>query len=215
MMLAAEAASKPEYKLTAEEARKNVEELQRTKTERLNGLKRLEIARTGPIRHVGTAVVLPPDAEIKANLTGLPEEQDPNVRRKSELAAEERVIEALVAEGFQRNRIERVGHLKLGFDIRAHRIADEASGEVYVKRIEVKGRLKGQPIRLTTNEWYKAHQLADTYWLYVVWNPLGDDPEVMSIHNPVAKLDYAKREIVSARFYEIPAEAIIDLSDKI
>jgi hypothetical protein len=25
-----------------------------------------------------------------------------------------------------------------------------------VRRIEVKGRKKGQPIRLTTNEWYKA-----------------------------------------------------------
>jgi len=31
------------------------------------------------------------------------------------------------------------------------------------------------------------------------------------IHNPVAKLDHAKREIVAARFYEIPAEAVMSV----
>jgi hypothetical protein len=118
------------------------------------------------------------------------------------------VVEALVAEGFPRDRIERVGHLKLGFDIRAHRIADEATGEVDVKRIEVKGRRRGQAVRLTTNEWYKAQQLAETYWLYVVWDPLSESPELVRIQNPAVRLDHAKREIVAARFYEIPAEAV-------
>lgn len=128
---------------------------------------------------------------------------------RSELAAEEVVIDSLVAEGFPRDRIERVGHLKLGFDIRAHRILDETTGEVVVRRIEVKGRQRAQPIRLTTNEWYKAQQLADTYWLYVVWDPLGGKPDMVFIQNPASKLDHAKREIVAARFYEISAEAVI------
>jgi len=213
MLLAAEVFSKPEYKLPADEARKYVEELQRARQERLDGLKRLEIARTGPVKHVGTAFVLAPDADTQDHLADLADELDPNMRRQSEIAAEDKVIEALVAEGFSQDRIERVGHLKLGFDIRAHRIADEATGEVFVKRIEVKGRLRGQPVRLTTNEWYKAQQLADTYWLYVVWDPLSDSPELVRIHNPVAKLDHAKREIVAARFYEIPAEAITQCGD--
>ena len=141
-------------------------------------------------------------------------DNDPNVRRQSEMAAENKVIEALVAEGFPMDRIERVGHLKLGFDIRAHRIADETTGEIFVKRIEVKGRMQGQPVRLTTNECYKAQQLAETYWLYVVWGPLGDSPELVRIHNPAAKLDHAKRVIEAARFYEIPAEAIEKASVK-
>jgi len=42
----------------------------------------------------------------------------------------------------------------------------------------------------------------------VVWGTLGDSPELVRIHNPVAKLDHAKREIVAARFYEIPADAV-------
>lgn len=213
MLLAAEVFSKPEYKLPADEARKYVEELQRARQERLDGLKRLEIAKTGPVKHVGTAFVLAPDADTQTQLADLADELDPNIRRQSEIAAEDKVIEALVAEGFPQDRIERVGHLKLGFDIRAHKIADEATGEVLVKRVEVKGRLRGQPVRLTTNEWYKAQQLAETYWLYVVWNPLGDSPELVRIHNPAAKLDHAKREIVAARFFEIPAEAITQCGD--
>jgi hypothetical protein len=208
MLLAAQASSKPEYKLTADEARKQVDELQRSRQERLEGLKRLEIARTGPVRHIASALVLHPEHDTDAQLAALAEELDPNIRRQSELAAEEVVIASLVEEGFPRDRIERVGHLKLGFDIRAHRVIDEVTGELIARRIEVKGRVRGQPIRLTTNEWYKAQQLADTYWLYVVWDPLGSTPEMVSIHNPVARLDHAKREIVAARFFEIPSSAI-------
>ncbi|MBI3041576.1 MAG: DUF3883 domain-containing protein [Betaproteobacteria bacterium] len=66
-----------------------------------------------------------------------------------------------------------------------------------------------QPIRLTTNEWYKAAQLGDTYWLYVVWDPLGKpDREPVRIRNPVKHLDHAKREVVAARYFDIPADAI-------
>jgi hypothetical protein len=51
--------------------------------------------------------------------------------------------------------------------------------------------------------------LGDSYWLYVVWDPLVEpNPIPMTIHNPVKQLDYAKREVVAARYYDIPAEAI-------
>ena len=62
---------------------------------------------------------------------------------------------------------------------------------------------------LTTNEWYKAQQLSDTYWLYVVWDSLGESPELVRINNPAARLDHAKRGIVAARFFELPAEAVM------
>ena len=209
MLLAAEAAAKPEYKLSADEARKQVDELQRAREERLEGLSRLGIVRTGPVRHLATAIVLVAGAEADSQVADLADELDPNIPRKSELAAEDMVVVALKEEGFPEDRIERVGHLKLGFDVRAHRIADEATGEVIVKRIEVKGRMRGQPVRLTTNEWYKAQQLAETYWLYVVWDPLGKSPGLDRIQNPAVRLDHAKREIVSARFFEIPAETVM------
>ncbi len=209
MLLAAEVGTKPEFKLAADEARRYVEDLEHAREARRAGLKRLEIARTGPVQHVATAIVLTPGADAEAQLAALSDEPDPLVQRKSELAAEEVVIADLIAEGFPADRIERVGHLKIGFDIRAHRVRDEATGEVEVKRIEVKGRMQGQPVRLTTNEWYKAQQLAETYWLYVVWNPLGKEHELVRVQNPAVTLDHAKREIVAARFFEIPAEAIV------
>jgi hypothetical protein len=64
-------------------------------------------------------------------------------------------------------------------------------------------------VRLTTNEWYKAQQLAETYWLYVVWEPLSRTPELVRIQNPAVRLDHAKQEIVAARFFEIAAEAVV------
>jgi hypothetical protein len=130
------------------------------------------------------------------------------LRRKKELRAEEYTIDSLVQEGFPRSGIERIGNLKLGFDIRAHRVIDEQTGEIEVRRIEVKGYTRGAPIQLTVNEWYKAQQLAETYWLYVVWDPLGDASEPVRIQNPALKLDHAKREVTAARFFLIPAEAI-------
>jgi superfamily II DNA or RNA helicase len=209
MRLMAEASTKPEFKLAADEARKHVDELQRQREERLTALGRLQIARTGPVRYIATAIVLTPGADTETQLADLADELDPNIRRKSEVTAEDIVTAALKEEGFPEDCIERVGHLKLGFDIRAHRIVDASTGEVQVKRIEVKGRMRGQAIRLTTNEWYKAQQLAETYWLYVVWDPLGENPEIVRIQNPAVQLDHAKREIVAARFFEIPAEAIV------
>jgi superfamily II DNA or RNA helicase len=108
MLLAAEVFSKPEYKLPADEARKHVDELQRARRERLDGLKRLEIARTGPVKHVGTAFVLAPDADTQAQLADPAEELDPNIRRRSEIAAEDKAIEALVAEGFPRRKSPKI-----------------------------------------------------------------------------------------------------------
>ena len=211
MLLAAEVGSKPEYKLPAEEARKHVDELQRTRVERLDGLNRLEIARTGPVRHVGTAIVLPPATGDIADLSSIFGDSDP----KTELAAEDFVIKHLIEkDGFRRDDCQRVGNARFagnkreGFDIRAVKLVDEATGVMEVRRIEVKGRKRGGNIVLTTNEWFKAQQLGDQYWLYVVWEPLGQSPELICIQNPAQKLDHAKREIIASRYYEIPAEAI-------
>jgi hypothetical protein len=149
--------------------------------------------------------VLDPHTAADSQLAAFADEMDPNLRRQSELAAEDR---AVAHEEMQGWICKRVGHQKIGFDVRSHRLRDPASGEIEVKRIEVKGRVRGQPVRLTTNEWYHAQQLAETYWLYVVWDPLGPHPELEIVHNPAACLDHAKKEIVAARFYEVPAEAI-------
>lgn len=200
-------ADSPEVALARQRAENDLADLERTRKERMEGLERLKLARHGPVRHVATAVVFPPGVEAAALLE---EEIDPVMRRRSEKAAEDIVVTYEEARGWE---CERVGHLKIGFDVRSLGPADSQTGYrdpvTGLRRIEVKGRTRGQPIRLTTNEWYKAAQLGDTYWLYVVWDLL-DNPssEPLRIQNPVKHLDHAKREVVAARYFDIPAEAV-------
>jgi hypothetical protein len=208
MRLMAELGIKPEYKLAADEAKRHLDDLERSKKERLAGLDRLQIARTGPIRHLATAVVLAAESDVAEQIGAPGREPDVHLRKQKELRAEEIVIEDLVADGFPRENIERVGKQKIGFDIRAHRITDFTTGVIEVRRIEVKGYTRGNDIQLTTNEWYKAQQLGPTYWLCVVWDPLQDDHELIRIQNPAERLDHAKKEIVVARMFTIPARAI-------
>jgi putative DNA methylase len=42
----------------------------------------------------------------------------------------------------------------------------------------------------------------------VVWGPLGKAQELVRFQNSAARLDHAKRKIVAARVFEIPAEAV-------
>src|SRR5262249_52806119 len=134
MELAAEAGSKPEFKLAADEALRYVTDLERARDDRRAGLARLGLARTGPVQHVGTALVLAPGADAADQLAALADELDAETRKRVELAAADAVVADLIAEGFPADRIERVGHLNLGFDIRAHRVI-EAAGEVEVRRV--------------------------------------------------------------------------------
>jgi len=216
MNLKAREMREPDVAIARQRAENDLADLTRTRSERLAGLQRLTLAKHGPVRHVATALVLPSTQSVEEQIGGALDDLDPEVRRKCEIAAEDVVIAHETTRGFE---CERVGHLKIGFDIRSIGPADPQTGYrdpvTGIRRIEVKGRRRGQPIRLTTNEWYKATQLGDSYWLYVVWNPLDNpDREPVMIQNPAKHLDHAKREIIAARYYDIPAEAISDAALK-
>lgn len=209
MTLLGELGKKPEYKLAADEAKRNLDDLERSRKERLASLDRLQVARTGPVRHLATAVVFPPDADVAQVMEQWGFDTDPESRRRKELAAEKIAVDDLVAEGFPRELIERVAHEKLtGFDYRAQRPLDATLGTMEVRRVEVKGYTAGNPIQLEHSEWTKAQQLGDTYWLYVVWNPLSARPRLVKIQNPYRVLEHAVKHREIIRRYEIPAEAI-------
>jgi superfamily II DNA or RNA helicase len=210
MALRAREATAPEVALARQRAENDLTDLQRKREYRLQGLDRLTIVRHGPLRHIASAIVLSADADAEVMLGAALEDIDPELRRRSEKAAEDLVVAYETARGWE---CQRVGHLKIGFDVRSLGPADSQTGyrdpTTAIRRIEVKGRIRGEPIRLTTNEWYKAVQLGDSYWLYVVWDPLGGpDPEPTRIQNPAKHLEYAKREIVAARYFDIPGAAI-------
>lgn len=204
--------------LSRQRAEKDLVDLERGHAERLAGLERLAIARHGPVRHLATAFVIP-----KGQADALPavpstswDEIDPATKRKIELAAEDVVIAYEGARGWE---CTRVGHEKIGFDIRSLGPADPQTGYrdpmTSIRRIEVKGRKRGQPIRLTWNEWNKAQHLGDSYWLYVVWDPLDNpDSTPVMVQNPATHLEHAAKPVVAARYYDIPAEAVILSSKK-
>ena len=217
MSLRARERESTDYALARQRAENDLTDLLRTQQMRMTGLNRLEIVRPGPVRHIATAVVYPICEGGLPLIPAFCDDMDPDIRKKSEMAAEDLVVAYESERGWE---CERVGHLKIGFDVRSLGPVDTDTGYrdpvSGVRRIEVKGRTRGQPVRLTTNEWYKATQLGDTFWLYVVWDPLGKpDPEPMIIQNPVKHLDHAKREIVEARFFEIPAQAIEEAARKV
>src|SRR6266849_4685014 len=216
MNLRAREIREPDVAIARQRAENDLADLTRTRIERLAGLERLTLAKHGPVRHVATALVLPSTRSVEEQIGVALDDLDPEVRRKCEIAAEDVVIAYESARGFE---CERVGHMKIGFDVRSLGPADPQTGYrdpvAGIRRIEVKGRRRGQPVRLTTNEWYKATQLADSYWLYVVWGPLDNpDPEPLRIQNPAKNLDHAKREIIAARYYDIPADAIESAASK-
>ena len=209
MKLRARESDEPEVTLARQRAEQDLTDLERTRRERLAGIERIRIARQGPALHIASCLVLPPDTDAE-HFVALGQEADPALNRRVELAAEDVVVAYEEAHG---RECQRVGHEKRGFDIRSLAPPDPQTGYrdpvASVRRIEVKGRKRGQPVRLTTNEWYKAQQLGDTYWLYVVWDPLdGPDPVPLMVQNPAKCLDYAKREGVAARHYDLSARAV-------
>ena len=69
-----------------------------------------------------------------------------------------------------------------GFDLLSLRSAGEERG------IEVKGRAGIGDIEITENEWVKACNLRERYWLYVVYECATAHPRLLRIQDPFGKL---------------------------
>jgi hypothetical protein len=69
-----------------------------------------------------------------------------------------------------------------GFDL----LSNRSQGEQY--GIEVKGRAGIGDVELTENEWVKACNLRDRYWLYVVFDCATPNPKLLRVQDPFKKL---------------------------
>jgi hypothetical protein len=69
-----------------------------------------------------------------------------------------------------------------GFDLLSHRPGPER------RAIEVKGRAGVGEIELSENEWAKACNLRDQYWLYVVFDCAGPRPRLVRVRDPFRNL---------------------------
>ncbi len=69
-----------------------------------------------------------------------------------------------------------------GFDLLSHRPGDEK------RAIEVKGRASTGDIEVTANEWAKACNMRDNYWLYAVYECASPSPRLIRVQDPFSKL---------------------------
>lgn len=72
-----------------------------------------------------------------------------------------------------------------GFDLLSRRGNGDALEE---RGIEVKGRVGVGEIELTENEWARACNLRDKYWLYAVFDCGGNQPRLFRVQDPFANL---------------------------
>lgn len=95
----------------------------------------------------------------------------------------------------------------LGFDLRSKTL------EGKVRCIEVKARADRAPIVLTSNEWFRAKQLKDDYFLYVVLNAATTQPESYILQNPANQIS-AVQQITEVR-YQMPLSEITKRSEPV
>lgn len=198
MKLAAKVAAGDEtYRVARDNAQKKVRDLQERYKTKQTELDYLKIVRPGRVAYLGTALVHP--------VTDYPEmRNDPEV----EAIAMQWVMDYERDRGWQPQDISK-DHDGSGFDIRSVGPVDPETEKSPVRRIEVKGRTQlHQKVSLTVNEWRKAQQLGDSYWLYVVWGCKTPNPKLLMIQNPAQKLVGDAKEIKQVTRYLIGAEAL-------
>ena len=96
-----------------------------------------------------------------------------------------------------------------GFDLRSHRPAGDL-GDREERAIEVKGRAGTSHVELSENEWAKACNLRERYWLYVVFDCATPNPRLVRVHDPFGRLLMRDRETSS---YTVAPSAIIEAAE--
>ncbi|HEX6507064.1 MAG TPA: DUF3883 domain-containing protein, partial [Chloroflexota bacterium] len=183
-----------QYRLLRDDMLRQIMELDRRRTMRLEQFRRLGVVRPGQIAYLGSAqVLLPATPQDAAVRTMRP---DPEVERR----AMEVAIEYERAQGWDPLDVS-AAHDGSGFDIRSVR-GDE------VRRIEVKGR--GAPtgdVGLYRTEWFAAQRFGAGYWLYIVYDAGGASERLVQVQDPAHRLR-GVTEIVQVTGYRVPAASI-------
>jgi len=196
------AAGDDTYRVARDNAQKKVRDLQERYKTKQTKLDYLKIVRPGRVAYLGTALVHPGSVVV----ADCPEmRNDPEV----EVFAMQWVLDYERQRGWSPIDISK-DHDGSGFDIRSVGPADPETKKSPVRRIEVKGRTQlHQKVSLTVNEWRKAQQLGDSYWLYVVWGCKTPTPQLLMIQNPAKKLVGDAKEIKQVTRYLVGAEALM------
>ena len=107
--------------------------------------------------------------------------------RRSNPVEEAAMTHAMASEQEQGRQVADVHAEDRGYDL----VSRGAAGQV--RYIEVKGRAGVGDVELSHNEWLKAQQLGDDYWLYVVSNAL-TAPDLQPLQNPAQRMRSRMRQ---------------------
>ena len=78
------------------------------------------------------------------------------------------------------------------------------------RHIEVKGRAGQSTVQMEANEWTRACNLGDSYWLYVVFNCATPSPQLVRVRNPFRRLLANSRETEA---YSISAKSLVEAAE--
>ena len=144
-----------------------------------------------------------PELARRAGLTDWPG-FDLRSRRPADTAAglEERAIEVKGRAG--------TGAGAADTSVSGADFAGTAAG-VEERAIEVKGRAGTGAIEMSDNEWWKACNLGDRYWLYVVFNCATPRPRLVRVRDPFARLIMRGRESIA---YTVTPSVLMEAAEE-
>lgn len=166
-----------------------------------------------------SSLIVAGDAEFVAHALVLPTD-DPEERRRHDAEVEviamrlarvhEEAAGATVHDVSRPELARRAGLTDWpGFDLRSLRPVN-VHGPAEERAIEVKGRAGSGGVEVSENEWAKACNLRDRYWLYVAFDCATPRPRLVKVQDPFGKLLakakgsvlIAETEILSAAYSE-------------
>ncbi len=102
-----------------------------------------------------------------------------------------------------------------GFDLRSRRPTNLGTAGSSFDReerdIEVKGRAGTGTIEMSENEWWKACNLRDRYWLYVVFDCATPRPRLVRVRDPFANLIMRDRESIA---YTVTPSVLMEAAEE-
>ena len=91
-----------------------------------------------------------------------------------------------------------------GFDLLSIRAAGER------RCIEVKGRAGSGSVEVSDNEWAKACNLRNEYWLYVAYDCATPRPRLLRVRDPFAKLLVGSRKLLA---HTVSPSAVLEAAE--
>jgi len=189
-----------QYRLLRDDTERRIADLERRRTAKLDSFKRLGVVRAGPVTYLGTAVVGPPERPEDPSLRPL--RPDPEVERAAMDAAM-----AYEREAGREPVDVSAARDGSGFDIRSVGRHPE-TGEVELRRIEVKGRSSPTgDVGLYRTEWYAAQRFREGFWLYVVYGAGTSEDRLVAVQDPWGRLRDVQK-IAQVTGYRVPGASI-------